>query len=65
MKFVPVGKSGEKVPCRHIPLTSGGDTLLELDRGGTEQEIQEARANWLQKEIAKMESADKSGSPAT
>ncbi len=41
MQFVPANKRGEKVPCRHIPLTSYGDTLLHLYRGGTEQEIEE------------------------
>jgi hypothetical protein len=65
MKFVPTNKFGEKVPCRHIPLTSGGDTLLQLYRGATEQEIQEAVTNWLQKEIAQLETEEKLGSPVT
>jgi hypothetical protein len=64
MQFVPAEKRGEKVPCRHIPLTSYGDTLLHLYRGGTEQEIEEALANWLQETIAKLESGDKAGSPS-
>jgi hypothetical protein len=55
MQFVPPEKRGEKVPCRHIPLTPEGDTLLHLYRGGTEQEIEEALENWLKKEIAKLE----------
>jgi hypothetical protein len=59
MQFVPADKRGEKVPCRHIPLTSHGDTLLHLYRGGTEQEIEEALASWLQNEIAKLESEEK------
>jgi hypothetical protein len=62
MQFVPADKRGEKVPCRHIPLTSDGDTLLQLYRGGTEEEIEEALAIWLEKEIAKLESVE---SPAS
>jgi hypothetical protein len=61
MQFVPADKRGERVPCRHIPLTSYGDTLLHLYRGGTEQEIEEALAIWLEKEIAKLESVETPG----
>jgi hypothetical protein len=64
MQFVPDERRGEKVPCRHIPLTSYGDTLLQLYRGGTEQEIEEALTLWLEKEIAKLESEEKPGSPS-
>jgi hypothetical protein len=64
MQFVPADKRGEKVPCRHIPLTPYGDTLLHLYRGGTEQEIEEALSVWLEKEIAKLESADVAASPS-
>jgi len=55
MQFVPENRQGEKVPCRHIPMTESGDTLLHLYRGGTEQEIEEALTKWLEKEIAKLE----------
>jgi hypothetical protein len=57
-QFLPADKRGEKVPCRHIPLTSRGDTLLQLYRVGTEQEIEEALTSWLEKEIAKMENQE-------
>lgn len=56
MEFVPANKRVEKVPCRHIPLTSYGDTLLHLYRGATEEEIDEALAAWLQKTISTLES---------
>jgi hypothetical protein len=56
MQFVPADRLGEKVPCRHIPITPEGDTLLQMYRGGTEQEIEEALTNWLKREIAKLES---------
>lgn len=59
MQFVPADKQGEKVPCRHIPITAYGDTLLHLYRGGTQQEIEEAMTNWLQREIAKLEGQQK------
>ena len=64
MQFVPVDRRAEKVPCRHIPLTPYGDTLLHLYRGGTEQEIEEALTIWLEKEIAKLESGEKPVSPS-
>jgi len=64
MQFVPADKHGERVPCRHIPLTSDGDTLLQLYRGGTEQEIEEAVSSWLGKEIAKLEGEERTGSPS-
>jgi hypothetical protein len=65
MQFVPDDKRGEKVPCRHIPLTSYGDTLLHLYRGGTEQEIEEALTIWLEKEIAKLECVETRGLAST
>ena len=55
MQFVPSDKMGEAIPCRHIPLTEEGDDLIQLYRGGTEQEIEEALAKWLKKAIAKLE----------
>ena len=57
INFVPADKRAQKVPCRHIPITPYGESLLQLYRGGTEQEIEEALALWLQKEIAKWETA--------
>jgi hypothetical protein len=64
MQFVPADKHGERVPCRHIPLTSDGDTLLQLYRGGTEPEIEVAVSIWLEKEIAKLEGEERLGSPS-
>jgi hypothetical protein len=55
MQFVPVDKQGEKVPCRHIPLTSGGHTLLDLYRGGSQPELEGALIGWLRETIAKLE----------
>ena len=65
MHFVPADKQSEKVPCRHIPLTPYGDTLLHLYRGGSEQEIEEALAVWLQNQIAKLESEENPRPPSS
>lgn len=64
MQFVPADRQGERVPCRHIPLTPEGDTLLQLYRGSSEQEIEEALAGWLRETIAKLESQEKPGATA-
>jgi hypothetical protein len=63
MQFVPTNKRGEKVPCRHIPLTSHGDTLLHLYQGATEQEIDETLTRWLQETIAKLELNENESKP--
>jgi len=63
MQFVPADKRSEKVPCRHIPMTSHGETLLHLYRGGTEEQIEGALANWLQGTIASLEREKSAGSP--
>lgn len=55
IQYVPPEKRSESVPCRHIPVTRQGDTLLELYRGGTDQDIEEAMTYWLKREIAKIE----------
>jgi hypothetical protein len=56
MQFVPPEKRGEKVPCRHIPLTQNGETLHDLYRGGTQQDLEDAMADWLRSNIARLES---------
>ena len=55
MQFVPPEGQGEKVPCRHIPLTRDGETLQDLYRGGTQQEIEEALGGWLRRTIKRLE----------
>jgi hypothetical protein len=55
MQFVPPDKRSQKVPCRHIPLTPDGDTLIQLYRGSTEQEIEEALIGWLERTIGQLE----------
>lgn len=55
MQFVPLECRTEKVPCRLIPLTRAGETLSDLYRGGTQQEIEDAMADWLRNTIAQLE----------
>ncbi|MBZ5699496.1 MAG: hypothetical protein LAN18_13225 [Acidobacteriia bacterium] len=55
MQFVPPERRAEKVPCRHIPLTQAGETLTDLYLGGTQQEIEDAMADWLRNTIAQLE----------
>jgi hypothetical protein len=64
MQFVPGDKRGEKVPCRHIPLTPDGETIQELYRGGTELELEDALADWLRVTIARIE-AERAGATGT
>jgi hypothetical protein len=61
MQFVPANRRNEKIPCRHIPLTPEGDTLLQLYRGSTEEEIDKALSSWLEKTISQLELDAKSG----
>lgn len=56
MQFVPESLRIEKIPCRHIPLTSEGETLDSLYRWGTQEEINEALARWLRATIQRIES---------
>ena len=55
MPFVPEDHASEQVPCRHIPLNAAGQTLASLYEGATQQEIEEATANWLRAAIRRLE----------
>jgi hypothetical protein len=55
MQFVPSESRGERVPCRHIPLSKSGETLDDLYRGGTQHEIEDALGSWLRNTIARLE----------
>jgi hypothetical protein len=55
MQLVPPSERGQKIPCRHIPLTSHGETLDSLYACGTQQEIEEALAGWLRAMIQRLE----------
>ena len=51
MHLVPLDIRSEKLPCRHIPLNSSGETLDSLYRYGNEREIEETVENWLRATI--------------
>jgi hypothetical protein len=67
MPFVPPESRDAKVPCRQIPLNQSGQTLSDLYQGGTQQEIEDAMADWLRKAIAEVEAdrEKKTGAKAT
>jgi hypothetical protein len=56
-QFVPADKLGEKVPCRHISVTPQGETLMDLYRGWSDAEIEEAMATWLKNTIDSLDGA--------
>jgi hypothetical protein len=55
MQLVPPNQRGEKIPCRRIPLTKQGETLEDLYKYGTQQEIEDAMREWLRSTIQQIE----------
>ena len=51
MKFVPADRVNAQTPCRHIPLSTDGETVASLYESGTQLEIEEAVGNWLRATI--------------
>jgi hypothetical protein len=67
MQFVPRQFSKERVPCRHIPLNEGGETLDTLYRSCDQIEIEQQMKKWLLATIRQLElerAGMKNGSPA-
>lgn len=64
MQFVPESARTEQVPCIHIPLSPGGETIESLYRTGTQQELEEALGAWLRATIRRLE-AQKAKHPAS
>ena len=64
MQLVPPDQRGQKIPCRHIPLTDEGETLDYLYRCGTQLEIEAAMKKWLQATIQRLETERASNSRA-
>jgi hypothetical protein len=54
-QFVPDGQKKQSIPCRFIPLTPEGVTVEDLYRTGSQLEMEEALANWLRAQIARIE----------
>jgi len=57
MPFVPVAMRRAPVPCHHIPLTTDGLTVDNLQRWGTQQELEDALRSWLTRNIAQLKRA--------
>jgi hypothetical protein len=47
MQLVPPERRSEKIPCRHIPFNTSGETLDSLYRYSNQQETEETVAGWL------------------
>ena len=55
--LVPQESRAERVPCRHIPITSGGETLMDLYRHSSPAELEKSLEQWLRGTIADLEAA--------
>jgi len=55
MQFVPEDTRMEQTPCIHIPLSVRGETLENLYRTATQQEIEAALGAWLRAAIQEIE----------
>ena len=53
--LVPLERRSAKIPCRHIPLNSSGDTLDSLYRYSEQYEIEERVGEWLRAAIQQLE----------
>jgi len=54
-QFVPPSQKEARIPCRFIPLTEDGVTVEDLYRTGSQVELEEALAQWLRTQIARIE----------
>jgi hypothetical protein len=62
MQFVPQDRRETRFPCRHIPLTSRGETLHSFDEWGTEEKLETALREWLLRVIALVEQEERASS---
>jgi hypothetical protein len=54
-ELIPSDKQDEAVPCHHIPLTEGGDTVDSINRWGTQEELEDVVRKWLRSTIQRLE----------
>ena len=59
MQFVPQDRQDLAYPCRHIPLTSAGDSVAHFYECGTEAELEVALKTWLTNKITELEAREK------
>jgi len=55
MQLVPPECRSEKIPCRHIPFNTSGETLDSLHRYSNQQETEETVGGWLRATIQRLE----------
>jgi hypothetical protein len=55
MQLVPLERRSEKIPCRHIPFNTSGETLDSLYRYDNQQETEETVEGWLRATIRHLE----------
>ena len=55
MDFVPAESRSEDVPCHHIPLNPGGETVDAVERYDNQQEVEDKLREWLRATIARLE----------
>ncbi len=55
MQLVPPERRSEKIPCRHIPFSTSGETLDSLYRYSNQQETEETVGAWLRATIQRLE----------
>jgi hypothetical protein len=58
--FVPEERREMHFPCRHIPLTERGETVNSFYEWGTEEELETALKDWLNRSIRELETGEKS-----
>jgi hypothetical protein len=58
MQFVPEERKKLAYPCRQIPLTVAGESVAHFYECGTEEELEQALKEWLQRKIAELEARD-------
>lgn len=53
--YVPQEHKGEAVPCVHITLDAGGDTVASLSKAGLSSEIEQKILDWLERTADNLE----------
>jgi hypothetical protein len=59
IQFVPLDRRETRYPCRHIRLNSKGETVHSFYEWGSEEELETALKDWLQRTIGELEDGRK------
>ena len=62
--FVPEGEHAAAIPCHHIPLDAGGETVEDLELADNQQLLEEKVKAWLRAKIKEIEEARAAGQPS-